>query len=95
MNTSHNHTPGPWKWIGSRQSPQDRIYLSTPNGYANWTNLRNAEETANAHLIAAAPELLAALEYLLPYVEELEYPTGSDAAKQARAAIAKAKGAQS
>jgi hypothetical protein len=40
----------------------------------------------NAHLIAAAPDLLKALEYILSYDDMVE---GADAA---RAAIAKARG---
>jgi hypothetical protein len=41
---------------------------------------------ANAHLIAAAPDMLAALELLLPYLEDCRMDS------EARAAIAKAKG---
>ncbi len=44
------------------------------------------EQTANARLIAAAPDLLAALEWVIDYA-----PTGADEAR-CRAAIAKARG---
>jgi uncharacterized protein YciI len=49
------------------------------------------EQVANAYLIAAAPELLAALEGLLadPY---LSHSINNDRMAPARAAIAKAKG---
>jgi hypothetical protein len=48
-----------------------------------------AYDKADAVLIAAAPELLNALEYLIRVDDELEYES---AVKQAREAIAKAKG---
>lgn len=47
-------------------------------------------QEANAHLIAAAPELLAALKALLPYVSPLAYPGISGAIKNAKSAIEKA-----
>ena len=48
---------------------------------------------ANAHLIAAAPDLLAALENLVTAVNLFAHnPDGWDELKQAQAAIAKAKG---
>ena len=48
-----------------------------------------AYDKADAVLIAAAPELLNALEYLIRVDDELEYES---AVKQAREAITKAKG---
>ena len=46
-----------------------------------------------AHALAATPELLAALEYVLPLAEKnVETSFGKDAIHIARAAIAKAKG---
>jgi hypothetical protein len=57
------------------------------------------EAKANARLIAAAPELLAALKECLDYIEVTmegedlkQFPTERSAIKQARAAIAKAEG---
>ena len=47
---------------------------------------------AMAHLIRAAPDLLAAIETLLPYLEERSQPGERWAALYAREAIAKAKG---
>lgn len=84
------HTPGPWTIL-------NRGYKShITDADMNW----NAEivgpgHTANAHLIAAAPDLLAALEEIesLP-VDDYgcrEIPPGF--LDKARAAIAKAKGA--
>ena len=60
----------------------------TPIGPSCWLEM----QAANARLIAAAPELLAAAElFLSPYLKE--YCAGSDAEiDRLRAAIAKAKG---
>ena len=93
-----NHTPGPWeieehyhfgyRWIsgpGHSQLAQVVWCMEDED--------RSPECEANAHLIAAAPELLDALCYLLeassgqgPHEQWLA------AMDQARAAIAKAKG---
>ena len=76
------HTPGPWTarepngpGMGWRVGP---AWL----GEAPWSE----ETSANARLIAAAPDMLAALELLLPYLEDCRMDS------EARAAIAKAKG---
>lgn len=50
------------------------------------------EDGANARLIAAAPELLAALETLVSWADNDPERNGYDFVQQARAAIAKAKG---
>jgi len=47
---------------------------------------------ANARLIAAAPDLLAALEYALEFLQDWEDLTGEPYARKARAAIAQARG---
>jgi len=47
---------------------------------------------ANACLIAAAPELLNALETLLGDTEDSDYMTHAEQKRAARAAVAKAKG---
>jgi hypothetical protein len=87
------HTPGPWvvakavngNWIeyGSEGQSIARTFYSH-TGYK--------QEDANALLIAAAPDLLAALEALqsefFPLIRPADYPE----IKDARAAIAKAKG---
>ena len=48
------------------------------------------EAEANARLIAAAPDLLEALEYLLSQFGRLDHLTDYNAGNKARAAIAKA-----
>lgn len=84
------HTPGPWHILGDfdadvsveiAESSDIAIAEISPIG-EEWS----AEEIANAHLIAAAPELLAALKRCSPLLEP------HTAALQAKAAIAKAEG---
>ena len=86
------HTPGPWAVVGGSIMVEydggffDLAYVDGifPNGY-----LTVAERNANANLIAAAPDLLAALE-LMAYGHRHEHEC--DCYKQVRDAIAKAKG---
>lgn len=78
------HTPGPWHTAGDQgvqiRSQRDQIAKV-------WT-MRGNEWKANARLIAAAPELLEALQAVL--ANSLDSKGLADAHKQARAAIAKA-----
>jgi hypothetical protein len=91
MPTQTTHTPGPWSTRPIHGNPQS-FYLAAPSGELMaeiWatTHLRDDVLYANAKLIAAAPELLAALQHLM------RYDFGdSEGAKEARAAIAKATG---
>lgn len=82
------HTPGPWHpYLDSFyvfDSDNHRVADTCANGKSD------AECMANAHLIAAAPDLLAALEGL---VKQFAHPTlESTLLADARAAIAKAHG---
>lgn len=95
------HTPGPWRAvIDSDFTPGidaddigESIVVIGPNNLSTdlgiWGRCREEAE-ANAHLIAAAPDLLAALQTLVEQAER------HDAVglywDQARAAIAKAEG---
>ena len=80
------HTPGPWTTYN--HSECCRVYaghhfICIVDKHDNETD--NNVVLANAHLIAAAPELLAALQHLM------RYDFGdSEGAIKARAAIAKA-----
>jgi hypothetical protein len=94
-----NHTPAPW-----RSDNDDSAICAGPSmtlARVYWGEERTEEEDrANAHLIAAAPDLLAALkEFRL----KEEYVVGAqgqhlilrvplDAIQKAAAAIAKAEG---
>ena len=91
------HTPGPWSL-----NPHDHCLISGQRG-AGHSNIANtivipahgveryAIAEANAHLIAAAPDLLASVQELITGA-----PADDSAASavyaRARAAIAKAKG---
>lgn len=82
------HTPGPW--------------AAAPIGSGRWaitvSQMRNEDVgaagfgKADAHLIAAAPELLYALEALLAVTDEYDLPLSDPERIAARAAIAKARG---
>lgn len=93
-------TPGPWR-TGEKvpqavYAGEDIICLCD-----SMSELSHGEEAANARLIAAAPELLEALQAILPIAEEYrkggEYSGSADIRDWpeitcARAAIAKATG---
>lgn len=100
--TFHPYTPGPWRL--SEYSPY-AVVEARPTGHvvANISGASTDEETrGNARLIAAAPELLAALRALEEAVD-LEYGPNvlapgrpaplTQARVAARAAIRKAEGA--
>ena len=95
------HTPGPWR--------NDCFMVLAPPNVGNYKgreichtgghDIRDGNESeANARLIAAAPDLLAACEQLMEYLKLLPLDENNDAAwasnapQLARAAIAKAKG---
>lgn len=106
MNNSQ-HTPGPWaleqEEVWAITGP-DQGRLATLNwlkGVFPRQGRRNADEVrGNAHLIAAAPELLEALEEMFDLfcgdgcMRENWDAHFVNAKSQARAAIAKAKGIQ-
>ena len=95
------HTPGPWSLSPSFDRVERRVqHGDNPPlvwGIASGINsahpdyLPRAEQIANARLIAAAPELLAALEELCAD-KYLADPINADRMRNARAAIAKATG---
>ena len=112
-NTKTKHTPGPWEYVkttvqetGQRERI-NRIVIGTPrnkNGgrfvaaeiIGPWCGEEERHE-ADARLISAAPDLLAALEKTLKIVIRCGTETGPGdttalAIESARAAIAKAKG---
>jgi hypothetical protein len=95
------HTPGPWLLGENTPSELDQpIYANGTEGCVGICNvdLDEAEEAeANARLIAAAPDLLAACKWFI----DPPHPIGSNAEKVlkfaeiARQAIAKAEGGAS
>ena len=102
--TEAKHTPGPWEWA----EKETRFTVLPSRKPSNWQGPRNIcerisyrgsshweEHRANARLIAAAPEMLEALERLESVVRlnvAFEYEACVGAVDEARAAIAKARG---
>lgn len=87
------HTPGPW----STHLVDDTIVIiprrPLPQKFSTLghSEVADEEDFANARLIAAAPELLEALQMALVYIDGEGTP---EQYEQAIAAIAKAKGEQ-
>lgn len=105
MSESNKFTPGPWNNMPKTEyvpiCKQDEAGLAI--GFINSTNIeRTAEGKANAYLIASAPDLLEALEAILPFIPvttaseggAAKYSENVKAADMVRAAIAKARGQQ-
>lgn len=99
------HTPGPWRvdpdYTGDVQSADGAteiaISWTVKHSGCQHTNPANVPSDdvaiANARLIAAAPEMLAALVNLVEFCEEVFVkPNENDDLAFARAAIAKAEG---
>jgi nicotinic acid phosphoribosyltransferase len=87
------HTPGPWE-INPEDHTEILARLKPKNPYQSIiaeTSGYKADREGNAALIAAAPELLEALENLTMVDDELLYPA---AIEQAKGAIKKARGEQ-
>ena len=91
MKTETKHTQGPWEieTKGSRHFIDGADQLTV--AYVDRAGVRDRQEIeANARLIAAAPELLAALIGMMNrYGDKSPHPT-CDASISARAAISKA-----
>ena len=101
------HTPGPWSLSPSFDRVERRVQhgdapalvwsIASGINSAHPDYLPRAEQIANARLIAAAPELLAALEDMTDrYARAMKdsgvshYPEAMVEIRSARAAIAKA-----
>lgn len=89
------HTPGPWRiaqqsspfpWVIESELREDEIAHAPIN-----SGNTHAEDQANARLIAAAPDLLEALEAVVASASPhpVEHPAMTKAWGIARAAIAK------
>ena len=91
------HTPGPWE----KADGTDGITRGIRGWHGpemvnviNWNGISRATSVtgqANARLIAAAPDLLEALKWMVLRTEEGGYPDGK-CLEEARAAIARATG---
>ena len=102
------HTPGPWavhehghangeQWLSVLHGAWDvtHNYASRPGVIADAAHsaMSDATNLANARLIAAAPELLEAVQELLADFPMTYNRNSHEAMRKARAAIAKATGA--
>ena len=93
------HTPGPWRYEPQNGSPttgQHMISGWKPGYLAEVRDCGSGDVVANAHLIAAAPELLAVLKELQEsavYWSEYDVPLGI--VDRINAVIDKATGNQS
>ena len=89
---THTHTHGPWHITDEGSQIVIQTFSNHPTG--TLARIYRTDELANsdARLIAAAPELLEALQMLMP--QEPQEADSYDRAmwKNARAAIAKARG---
>jgi hypothetical protein len=85
-------TPGPW-WTEIDNvfagATDNSVYVADCAPMGGPVDGR-PEQIANARLIAAAPDLLAALQGLLTNTLSNQAPDGQEAVRAARAAIAKA-----
>ena len=84
-------TPGPWRQTGTNVRTKDGGLICTAANHWADTTTPGGEKEANARLIAAAPELLAALEWIVDDWERATERTLPDD-HETKAAIAKAKG---
>jgi hypothetical protein len=103
---STKHTPGPWHavtigtlaFISQALDDEFRFSHATvhfPNYHPDGLAAARVEQSANCSLIAAAPDMLEALESVIRQVEPLLDKQGYayiGALQSARAAIARAKG---
>lgn len=103
MTETVKHTPGPWEVHGEvimadprRHLPDTMLGIATIQDHSG--DRPASVIDANAHLIAAAPDMLEALIMALPYVETAEFDEGykpgvvAKVAKAMRAAIDSAEG---
>jgi hypothetical protein len=96
--SNSKHTPAPWK--AHESTSIDPEWATVQAGQSIIANVNaDTRQMANAHLIAAAPELLEAIKALLKYDPDWARvdPNGFEelwnkVAIKARAAIAKANG---
>ena len=91
------HTPGPWN--ATKFNPAtgeiDDCYLYVEPGISvieRKVKGRDQHDTANAILIAAAPDLLEALERLVSAARDVDHGYMDQAIDNAESAIAKARG---
>lgn len=92
-------TPGPWECtsvhdgaVGIVTSDQSRLRAHVATVYLRRIQATDPERQATARLIAAAPDLLAALQAIVVLIDPADFPQYEAEYHAARAAIAKATG---
>jgi len=97
--TNVKHTPGPWQvadehtGMNGKRTGAAVVQFSKGDGWETTTRIANVSRRRDAALIAAAPELLAALRELLDDLSLDERHPNHPAVDAAYEAIAKAEGA--
>ncbi len=82
------HTPGPWQKLEHDHKPIQILAHVENSEFPTWDNKvvcfvgsnDTCQDTdqANAHLIAAAPEMLATLEHINEFIDHEKYPVVAD-----------------
>lgn len=97
----NKHTDGPWHVFDNREDKGfercdvarmgvgSKLHADVAHCYAHSSDRTDEETLANCKLIAAAPDLLAALNEVMPLIRFTD-DDGWNAVKRARAAITKA-----
>lgn len=91
------HTPGPWRVATATETGKPIVCaIEGPDAGMCIAEINSWRQVANGYLIAAAPEMLQALEWIIDEYESNidtnEGPSDEPIPRWARAAIAKAKG---
>lgn len=89
------HTPGPWRWYddtdeAGKNNRHEIVAVGKTVARIYATKGAEAEDAANARLIAAAPDLLVTLELIRQRCNTTVYGAEGDIWQMATAAIAKA-----
>ena len=91
-NKSSAHTPAPW-YVGKHTKNRLKREIEGGDGIVAWASTNNKP---NAHLIAAAPDLLGCVEKIIEAHDDSDILAGTDAEaiflNDCLAAITKAKG---
>ena len=96
------HTPGLWQFYALLSGSENHNGFRVTNGSQKWWNIATVnpldsdgvEGEANARLISAAPDLLAALQALMADNSALTFQDHLQLSANARAAIARATGGE-
>lgn len=94
MSNETKWTPGPWLNVGGWVDSEDDSHGSIICSLSAVDRKPDYISDANAHLIAAAPDLYEALDQAVTSMQDSGYPNTHLAVIAARKALAKARGEQ-